>query len=636
MTAEAADRAPAGARRRAVRLHQRRPRRDARGPGPRGGAADRRRGARRRSRSPAAWARSRTCGRCATRGLPSLEGVISRQGAVRAPLHRRARRCARWTGPGLMVLKRVIPCLDVDKGRVVKGIEFVDIRDAGDPVELAARYQDEGADEIVFLDITASHERRENVAELARRCADEVFIPFTIGGRHPIGRGRPGGARRRLGQGVGELRGRGAPGADRRAGGGVRGPVRGAGHRRPQARRGRRLRGGGARRAHRDRAARPWSGRARAPSAGRGRSCSRAWTATAPRTGTSWSSPASVADAVDVPVIASGGAGTLDHLVEAVDRGGADAVLCASIFHYGQYSVRRGQGAHAPPPASPCAHRRMQRVSSSPTADLSERVAALPGMDRLLPALDGLAPTYLVGGAVRDLLVGQDSVDLDLTVEGDGVATARELAQRLGGEASEHERFGTATVRAGELTMDLATARRESYAAPRRPARRGARVARGGPGAARLHGERDGDRPVGAGAGRAARPGRRLRRPRRRRASACCTTAASSTTRPACCARCATRPGWASAWSADTERLAREAVAANALSTVSGPRVRDELMDLLGEPAAPVAVGRMRDLGVAAALAPAAARGPRAGGLRAARGGGDRRGSARSRRWRRW
>ena len=81
-----------------------------------------------------------------------------------------------------MLLKRVIPCLDVDKGRVVKGVEFVDIRDAGDPVELAARYQDEGADEIVFLDITASHEKRETVAALARRCADEVFIPFTIGG----------------------------------------------------------------------------------------------------------------------------------------------------------------------------------------------------------------------------------------------------------------------------------------------------------------------------------------------------------------------------------------------------------------------------------------------------------------------
>src|SRR5919106_4674409 len=81
-----------------------------------------------------------------------------------------------------MLLRRVIPCLDVDKGRVVKGVEFVDLRDAGDPVELAARYQDEGADEIVFLDITASYEKRETVAALARRCADEVFIPFTIGG----------------------------------------------------------------------------------------------------------------------------------------------------------------------------------------------------------------------------------------------------------------------------------------------------------------------------------------------------------------------------------------------------------------------------------------------------------------------
>src|SRR4051794_31417383 len=81
-----------------------------------------------------------------------------------------------------MLLRRVIPCLDVDKGRVVKGVEFVDIRDAGDPVELAARYQDEGADEIVFLDITASHEKRDTVAALARHCADEIFIPFTIGG----------------------------------------------------------------------------------------------------------------------------------------------------------------------------------------------------------------------------------------------------------------------------------------------------------------------------------------------------------------------------------------------------------------------------------------------------------------------
>src|SRR5204862_2944383 len=78
--------------------------------------------------------------------------------------------------------KRIIPCLDVDAGRVVKGIEFVDIRDAGDPVELAAHYDREGADELVFLDITATHEKRDTIASLARRTADDVFIPFTIGG----------------------------------------------------------------------------------------------------------------------------------------------------------------------------------------------------------------------------------------------------------------------------------------------------------------------------------------------------------------------------------------------------------------------------------------------------------------------
>src|SRR3954466_11230978 len=81
-----------------------------------------------------------------------------------------------------MHYKRVIPCLDVDAGRVVKGVEFVDIRDAGDPVELAAHYDRAGADEIVFLDITATHERRDTIAQLARRTADEVFVPFTIGG----------------------------------------------------------------------------------------------------------------------------------------------------------------------------------------------------------------------------------------------------------------------------------------------------------------------------------------------------------------------------------------------------------------------------------------------------------------------
>ncbi len=110
-------------------------------------------------------------------------------GASRSPrLARRSASDARRPAPAAgryrerVHFKRVIPCLDVDDGRVVKGVEFVDIRDAGDPVELAAHYDREGADELVFLDITATHERRETIAQLARRTADEVFIPFTIGG----------------------------------------------------------------------------------------------------------------------------------------------------------------------------------------------------------------------------------------------------------------------------------------------------------------------------------------------------------------------------------------------------------------------------------------------------------------------
>jgi len=224
-------------------------------------------------------------------------------------------------------------------------------------------------------------------------------------------------------------------------------------------------------------------------------------------------------------------------------------------------------------------------------------------MDRLLPALAGLPFTYLVGGAVRDLLMGHRSVDLDLSVEGDGLAVARELAQRLGGEAREHERFGTATVRAGDLAVDVATARRESYAHPGalpevEPASLDEDLARrdftvnamaialSEPGRGEL---RD---PLGGAPDLAAE---RIRVLHDR-------SFIDDPTRLLRALRYEARLGFG--LERDTERLVREAVAADALSTVSGPRVRDELMDLLGEPAAPVAVGRMRDLGVAAALRP--------------------------------
>jgi imidazole glycerol-phosphate synthase subunit HisF len=241
-----------------------------------------------------------------------------------------------------MLLRRVIPCLDVDKGRVVKGVEFVDLRDAGDPVELAVRYQDEGADEIVFLDITASHERRETAAELARRCADDVFIPFTIGG----------GVRSAAdAQAVLDA------GADKVS-------VNSAAVARPElltemaevfgaqcvvlaidARRDDESNAygvyveGGRRPVGRD--AVEWA--REGVERGAGEILLTSMDRDGTEDGYELELTRAVADAVDVPVIASGGAGTLDHLVEAVNEGGADAVLCASIFHYGHYTVREAK-----------------------------------------------------------------------------------------------------------------------------------------------------------------------------------------------------------------------------------------------------------------------------------------------------
>src|ERR1700684_1137713 len=118
------------------------------------------------------------------------------RGASPSPRPRRCWATDRYRGR--VHFKRIIPCLDVDAGRVVKGVEFVDIRDAGDPVELAAHYDREGADELVFLDITATHEKRDTIARLARASADEVFVPFTVGGGI-----RPGGGARSGGRGAG-------------------------------------------------------------------------------------------------------------------------------------------------------------------------------------------------------------------------------------------------------------------------------------------------------------------------------------------------------------------------------------------------------------------------------------------------
>jgi imidazole glycerol-phosphate synthase subunit HisF len=240
-----------------------------------------------------------------------------------------------------MLLRRVIPCLDVDKGRVVKGVEFLNLRDAGDPVELAVRYQDEGADEIVFLDITASHERRETVAELARRCADDVFIPFTIGGGVRSAQD----AQAVLDAGADKVSVNSAAVArpellaEMAAVFGAQCVVLAIDARRePDGAYGVYVEGG---RRPVGRDAVEWA--REGVERGAGEILLTSMDRDGTEDGYELELTRAVADAVDVPVIASGGAGTLGHLVDAVEQGGADAVLCASIFHYGQHTVREAK-----------------------------------------------------------------------------------------------------------------------------------------------------------------------------------------------------------------------------------------------------------------------------------------------------
>jgi imidazole glycerol-phosphate synthase subunit HisF len=241
-----------------------------------------------------------------------------------------------------MLLRRVIPCLDVDKGRVVKGVEFVDIRDAGDPVELAARYQDEGADEIVFLDITASHEKRDTVAALARRSADEIFIPFTIGG----GVRSAEDAQAVLDAGSDKVSVNSAAVARPELVGELA-EVFGSqcvvlaidARRRPDGSGYEVVVEGGRRETGREAVVWAREGVER----GAGEILLTSMDRDGTEDGYELELTRRVAEAVEVPVIASGGAGELDHLVDAIEEGGADAVLCASIFHYGRFSVRQAK-----------------------------------------------------------------------------------------------------------------------------------------------------------------------------------------------------------------------------------------------------------------------------------------------------
>jgi cyclase len=235
-----------------------------------------------------------------------------------------------------MLAKRVIPCLDVDKGRVVKGVKFVDIIDAGDPVEMAAFYDQQGADELVFLDITASHEGRDTILEVARRTAEQVFIPLTVGG----GVRSAEDVRRLLRSGADKVAVNTAAverpeliteGAERfgvqcivvaidARRGGEEWEVYTHGGRTPTG-----LDAVG------------WA--ARAEELGAGEILLTSMDRDGTKDGYDLDLLRAISGVVNVPVIASGGAGTLDHFSEAILDGHADAVLAASLFHFGELKI---------------------------------------------------------------------------------------------------------------------------------------------------------------------------------------------------------------------------------------------------------------------------------------------------------
>ena len=241
----------------------------------------------------------------------------------------------------MALAKRIIPCLDVDNGRVVKGVKFLDIRDAGDPVEVARRYNAEGADEITFLDITASHEGRDTMVHTVERMAAEVFIPLTVGG----------GVRT-----LDDIRTLLNAGADKVSinSTAVNDPdfVRAAAERFGSqcivvAIDAKKVSGAGesprwevfthgGRRATGLEAV-SWA--VRMADYGAGEILLTSMDQDGTKSGFDLELTRCITDAIDIPVIASGGVGTLQHLADGVLKGGAEAVLAASIFHFGEYSI---------------------------------------------------------------------------------------------------------------------------------------------------------------------------------------------------------------------------------------------------------------------------------------------------------
>ncbi len=251
-----------------------------------------------------------------------------------------------------MLAKRIIPCLDVTGGRVVKGVNFVELRDAGDPVEIAARYNDQGADELTFLDITATSDGRDLILHIIESVASQVFIPLTVGG----GVRTVEDVRRLLNAGADKTSFNSAaiarPEVIREASGKYGSQCivvaidakrrfgedllhRGEGwdvysH-------------GGRRNTGLDAVA--WA--KQMADFGAGEILLTSMDRDGTKSGFDLALTRAVADAVDVPVIASGGVGHLDHLADGVQQGGADAVLAASIFHYGEYTVAQAKARMA-------------------------------------------------------------------------------------------------------------------------------------------------------------------------------------------------------------------------------------------------------------------------------------------------